>query len=196
MEAFNAAQLLRELVDSAQSLARERGLLLQADGPDSLQVQTDRVKLYRIAQNLVVNALRYTPSGMVSVSWSAENEWRWILSVQDSGPGLPDGLLEVFHQQLKPTVEPTSVLSPEEGQPTAVHPDSNPTIPVTPATTAETPGPPSRDQTAGDGLGLMIVKRLCELIGATLEIESVPERGTLFRVRQGIHQGSKQPELR
>jgi signal transduction histidine kinase len=33
----------------------------------------------------------------------------------------------------------------------------------------------------GDGIGLAIVKRLCELLEATLELESRPE-GTTFRV--------------
>ncbi|MFD1140575.1 sensor histidine kinase [Larkinella insperata] len=178
-EAFDAAALLQELVTGAQPLAIERGLILRADGPPSLQVETDRVKIYRIAQNLVVNALQYTHSGIVSVTWSAENDWRWGFSVQDSGPGLPAGLIELFHQQLKPTVEPTSVLSPEEGRPTPVYPDQDHTI------------PPRVSPTRSDGVGLHIVKRLCEQIGASLEVESIQGRGTIFRLRMLIHHQSR-----
>jgi signal transduction histidine kinase len=187
VEEFDVAQLLGELVESVQSMAKERGLFLQADGPASLLIQTDRLKLYRIAQNLVVNALNYTPSGMVSVSWSSENDWRWVLSVQDSGPGLPDGLLEIFHQQLKPTVEQTSTLSPEEGQPDPVYSTMNQAIPEGDQLTTEGQSKASRHQTVGEGVGLLIVKRLSELIGASLEIESIAGRGTLFRLRQMIH---------
>jgi signal transduction histidine kinase len=34
----------------------------------------------------------------------------------------------------------------------------------------------------GEGIGLSIVKRLCELLDATLEMQSVPGEGTTFAV--------------
>lgn len=187
LDEFDAAQLLTELVANAQPIAAERGLILRADGPASLRVKTDRIKIYRIAQNLVVNALKYTPSkadhpGIVSVSWSNENDWRWGFSVQDSGPGLPDGLLEVFHKQLKPVVEPTSVLSPDAAQPVASKPNEEHKIPAGP----ELDHPAASAREKGEGVGLQIVKRLCELVGASLEIESMAGRGTLFRIRMLI----------
>ena len=39
----------------------------------------------------------------------------------------------------------------------------------------------------GEGIGLSIVKGLCELLRASLEIESQPGAGTLFRIRLSIH---------
>jgi signal transduction histidine kinase len=42
---------------------------------------------------------------------------------------------------------------------------------------------PGRDRSRGVGLGLAIVQRLCELIGAKISIESVLDGGTSFRVR-------------
>jgi signal transduction histidine kinase len=41
---------------------------------------------------------------------------------------------------------------------------------------------PGRDRSRGVGLGLAIVQRLCELIGAQIRIESVVDEGTSFRV--------------
>lgn len=38
------------------------------------------------------------------------------------------------------------------------------------------------DPEHGEGIGLMIVKRLCELLDATLELQSTPDQGTTFRV--------------
>jgi len=35
---------------------------------------------------------------------------------------------------------------------------------------------------AGEGIGLSIVKRLCELLDASLELETAPGEGTTFRV--------------
>ncbi|NID09003.1 sensor histidine kinase [Fibrivirga algicola] len=187
LESFDAAQLLTELVSSAQPKATERALILRAEGPKLLPVRTDRLKIYRIAQNLIINALTYTPStpahpGLVSVSWSAENDWRWGFSVQDSGPGLPPNLMEQFHKQLRPIVEETSVLSPEEGQPVAVTPNNEHDVPSGPALEAQSHQSPDQ----GEGVGLQIVKRLCEMIGASLEMESIKGRGTLFRVRLNV----------
>jgi signal transduction histidine kinase len=42
---------------------------------------------------------------------------------------------------------------------------------------------PGRDRTRGVGLGLAIVQRLCELIGAAISVESTVGRSTSFRVR-------------
>jgi two-component system, sensor histidine kinase len=41
---------------------------------------------------------------------------------------------------------------------------------------------PGRDRSRGVGLGLAIVQRLCELIGATVSVESAVGQGTCFRV--------------
>ncbi|GAB3695307.1 hypothetical protein GCM10027592_17320 [Spirosoma flavus] len=187
LEEFDAAQLLTDLVASAQPTAAERNLILRADGIASLPVKTDRIKLYRIAQNLLVNALKYTPAqadrtGMISVSWSTENEHRWGFSVQDSGPGLPKGLMELFHKQLKPMVEGVSVLSPDESQPVAPLPNQDHKVPDD----LPMEEPSTLSQEKGEGVGLQIVKRLCELMGASMEIESIAGRGTLFRIRMPI----------
>ena len=132
IESVDAAQLLREMVTSAQPMATERGIVLWADGPDTLPIETDPVKLHRIAQNLLLNALKYTiPSpehpAIVSVSWSAEGEYRWVFSIQDSGPGLPPATVAgVLGQQLHPTVEPTAVMGPDQSEPVPVLPDGAP----------------------------------------------------------------------
>ena len=185
---FDAGKLLSDLVANAQAFAAQRGLILRGDGPPTLLVRSDQTKVYRIAQNLLVNALNYTPSvpgrvNLVSVSWTTENDWRWGFSVQDSGPGLPPGLLEILHNELRPTVEQTSTLAIEEAQPSIGKPNAEQQIPKD-LSEAQSQTPAGNK---GEGVGLQIVKRLCESIGASLEVESIPDRGTLFRVRMVIH---------
>ena len=42
--------------------------------------------------------------------------------------------------------------------------------------------PDTPRESAGEGIGLSIVKRLCELLDASLELETAPGEGTTFRV--------------
>lgn len=183
LESVDAAQLLNQIVAGAQPMAAEKGIVLWADGPSELVVETDQIKLQRIVQNLLLNALKYTPStpdqvAIVSVSWSVEGEYRWSFSIQDSGPGLPPTTVGVLGQQLRPTVEPTSVMGSDQAEPVSVTPEGLPQIPnPTDMATAthSTPG--------GEGVGLQIVKRLCELLDANLDVETKAGQGTLFRIR-------------
>ncbi|GAB3773682.1 hypothetical protein GCM10028818_15550 [Spirosoma horti] len=87
---FDASTLLRELGQSMKPVAAERQLLIHVEGPDTLPVTGDQVKVQRIAQNLVLNALKYTREGSVTITWGASNDGGWQLSVQDTGPGMPE----------------------------------------------------------------------------------------------------------
>ena len=102
--------------------------------------------------------------------------------MQDSGPGLSDNLTGVFTEQLRPTVEPTGVLGPDAAEPVVVLPKEVPPIPSSGELADLT-----NHSIKSEGVGLLIVKRLCELLDANLDIESKKGRGTLFRVRLPIH---------
>lgn len=94
VQRFDAAALLKELCESLHAIAAERGLYLNTQGPETLSVEGDAVKLRRIVQNLLLNALKYTRQGGVTLSWgdSRKNDTeRWMLTVQDTGPGLRAG---------------------------------------------------------------------------------------------------------
>lgn len=127
----DAAALLRELCQSLGGMAEQRGLFLRCDGPDALWVQADAVKIRRIAQNLILNALAYTREGGVEVRWGEApgDPQRWSLILRDSGPGLRT---------------------------------------------------PQQHGHSGEGLGLTIVKRLCDLLEATVEVVSQQGAGTAF----------------
>ncbi len=172
---FDASRIIDEIVSAARPLAEGKGLMLMADGPEKLEVQGDVVKLKRIIHNLLINAIGYTSTGVVSVSWSSEDGIRWYIGIQDSGPGLPMNLASVISAQLEPHPEPTAVLEPDPSAGTQQPPVSQPENPV---------GGPG--QTGGEGLGLHIVKHLCELMSASLAVESVAGKGSLFSIRLPI----------
>ncbi|WP_461147140.1 sensor histidine kinase [Spirosoma pulveris] len=178
IQTVDVVQLLNQLITAVQPMASERGLVLSADGPASIDVQTDPEKLEQIAYHLLQNAIQYTPSGFISVSWTMENDFRWIFSVQDSGPGITGNLTSLLTKQLKPNVETVSVMSPEQSDPVSVVPNDEHTIPEGPVLAQKAAGSTHRE-----GVSLQIVKRLCELLDANLEMETEEGRGTLFRIR-------------
>ncbi len=67
----------------------QKGLVLQKSGPDRLAVWGDSMKLNRIAQNLLLNAIKYTKQGSVSIGWQpGSDDNHWDLIIADTGPGL------------------------------------------------------------------------------------------------------------
>ncbi len=177
---FDATVMLEELCERMQPLAAERDLYLNAEGPANLAVEGDAIKVTRIAQNLLLNALKYTSRGGVTVSWgdSRTNDTnRWMLCVQDTGPGFHAG----------PGAPMAGAL--EEATEEARHVEETARNGDRPEGVAERPLPSSADardspvhQERGEGIGLSIVKRLCELLDATVEMESTPGEGTTLRV--------------
>ncbi len=85
---FAAADLLRGLADEFAPLARRRGLVLEVLS-SSLWLHCDQSLVYRIVQNLVSNALKYTERGRVLVGLRRRPEGAEI-QVLDTGPGIPE----------------------------------------------------------------------------------------------------------
>jgi PAS domain S-box-containing protein len=86
---FNVSDVFKELIDGTGLFAREQGLWLKSNGPAVLEIESDPVQVRRIAQNLLLNALKYTDEGGVTIEWQLlEDRMGWKLSVTDTGPGL------------------------------------------------------------------------------------------------------------
>lgn len=170
---LDVTALLDPMCDGLQSLALQRGLYLRSHRPDQpLLVQGDAVKVRRLAQNLIINALKYTLTGGVDVHWAACDQGdgkRWVLTVADTGPGIhagPGAPLANALQEATELAHENDSSASDGGETIAVHPaDLRPVR-----------------QASGEGIGLSIVKRLAELLDATVELESDPESGTVFKI--------------
>ncbi|MGE5333810.1 MAG: sensor histidine kinase [Nitrososphaerota archaeon] len=83
--------LLRQVIEGAQTMAATKDITVTLDAPAPpapVQLLGDAHLLARAVENLVDNAIRYTPAGgNVSVRWRVEGE-RLALSVADTGPGI------------------------------------------------------------------------------------------------------------
>ena len=100
---FDAAMLLRDFCTASQTAATDRGLFLKMDGPRTLPVEGDKTKVLRILQNLLLNAIKYTPRGGVTVTWGLDkgrDTDRWTFSVQDTGPGIDENDSAPLAQEL------------------------------------------------------------------------------------------------
>ncbi len=180
MKRFDAAAVLRDLCESMHPLAQERGLTLDSDGPPELWVEGDDVKVRRIAQNLLFNAIKYTEDGGVNVTWGdsrGNDQDRWMIRVADTGPGFHAGPGSPIAGALEAaTEESRQVELRSRGKGDAAH-DAD-----APLSGRDAPQPRPMNQQRGEGIGLSIVKRLCELLDASLEMESTPGEGTVFRI--------------
>lgn len=171
----DVAALIAARCEMNQPIAGEYGLFLKTKGPAKLPVEADGDKVGRLLQNLLTNAIKYTGSGGVNVSWDADRD-NWWLIVKDTGPGL-----------LSHAGSPLAV-GLQEATASAKESDENNTA-QTGETSRVLAAPAGEDALVGlsrhqpgEGIGLSIVKRLCELLDASLEIATSAEAGTTFRV--------------
>lgn len=154
IEHFDAAKLLRDLCESNQPLAQAEQLDLRCEGDKELHVRSDPQKVQRIIQNLVLNSLKYTRSGFVKVEWKLKENNYWMIKIRDTGPGLG-----ATHASSL-TTETNS--SEAQDQPSAS--DS------------------SGLQSHGEGIGLLIVRRLCELLNAVIDVQTQKGEGTIYQI--------------
>jgi signal transduction histidine kinase len=154
-----------------ESLVSERGLALSIGvGPSLPRIRTDQTHLRQILINLIGNAVKYTPSGVIQVrakligngATSAppeESEPRigappdpqrlWVaLQVSDTGVGIAPGDLERIFDEFEQV----------------------------------NAGARTDSARRGTGLGLAISRRLARLLGGDLTVVSEPGRGSVFTV--------------
>jgi signal transduction histidine kinase len=84
----DATAIVGRVVEATQGLARSRAIVV--DGPDTLPVVWDAVRVEQILNNLVGNAVKYAPSGEVRITVDPVDDETVRITVRDHGPGIPD----------------------------------------------------------------------------------------------------------
>ncbi len=201
---IDVADVVRDCLEGRRLSADAKRITLTAQPTtaspdDSLLVRVDREGLREILDNLVDNAIKYTPEGgRVTVTWRKEE------------PGASGG-----EHGTKSTTSDANLeqISPNYQYPTAAIHDPPSTI-VSPSSPSPKPPAPSlllsvtdtgigiksQDQEriferfyrvdkarsrelGGTGLGLAIVKHLAQALGGAVTVQSVPGQGSTFTVR-------------
>lgn len=84
------ARIAAAAVEGAAPLADSAGLELTLTAPDALELHGDEHRLSQVAENLISNAIKFTPSGgKVSVRVKAEGS-HGVLEVTDTGIGIDE----------------------------------------------------------------------------------------------------------
>jgi len=93
-ENVNLSEVLEALVENARIEAEPRWVRLELQVPDILIVEGDRELLFRALENIVRNAVNYSPHGaLVQLSAQPQGEDA-LVEITDQGPGVPNELLE------------------------------------------------------------------------------------------------------
>jgi signal transduction histidine kinase len=184
IEPIDVSSIMQQLCEGIQPLAQQRRLFLHCRGPAGFAADGDAIKIRRIAQNLILNAVKYTHEGGITVSWGnseANDAKRWELCVVDTGPGIHTKSGKPLAGALE---QPNHAPLPGD----SVR-DANATQRQSADHSQDEAGN-SRREPAGEGIGLSIVKRLCDMLDAKIELKSEPNVGTSFRILFPRHYNS------
>lgn len=102
-EPVDVTVLINECLAAFETQVREKDLQVSVNAaPDLPQLQGNPVRLAQAVNNLVINAIKYTPpGGRISISADLHDD-EMLLHVADTGPGIPpdkqEGLFRKFYK--------------------------------------------------------------------------------------------------
>ena len=98
-ETIDLRAVVTDVIDSLAATARSRGISVSLPAPGTALVRGERFLLRQAVANLVQNALDFTPKGGVVAITIKRQDDMWALTIDDTGPGLPDfALSRVFER--------------------------------------------------------------------------------------------------
>jgi len=96
---LDLAVIARQAVEEARPRAERRGLTLSLLGDDQVPVEADRGRMFQLLDNLVSNAIKFTPEGGRVDVRASRTEDGAVLEVSDTGIGLPQNELELVFER-------------------------------------------------------------------------------------------------
>ena len=77
-------------IKSHTGTAKEKDITLQSTLPKDTMIRGDEEMLMQIFNNLISNAMKFTPSGgTISIDLADQTQLEWVIDVRDTGKGIP-----------------------------------------------------------------------------------------------------------
>lgn len=155
---FDLSQLLNERLELLAMRAEQKSLYWNVDFAENLPryLIGDVNRIQQVLWNLIGNAIKFTPSGAISLRVKVDSE-RLNITVSDTGVGMDADTMRRLFQKFEQAS----------------------------ASTAR--------QFGGTGLGLSISRAMAELMGGSLDAESVLGRGSAFHLRLPLRISDEAP---
>lgn len=109
LEETELSNLVRSVTDDFRTTAMRKNISLECEVPPGKYVCTiDRVFTQQILENLISNAIKFSPSNKMVRSFIRETDDSVVVGVQDQGPGLTEqDKAKLFGKFQKLTAKPT-----------------------------------------------------------------------------------------
>ena len=100
-ETFKVHSLLDEVTSITSTLASEKNLALfiEVNSDQAIEIYADNTRLRQVIINLVNNSIKFTEQGKVSLCARPMDGARVLISVKDTGIGIPQDKLEAIFQE-------------------------------------------------------------------------------------------------
>jgi two-component system sensor histidine kinase/response regulator len=101
LSSVSIPEILNDVVEGFQTIAMEKALSVKASATENLpQIQGDRDKLYQVLNNLIQNAVKFTPKGGTILAEAKRGEPGYLqICISDTGCGIaPEELPKIFEK--------------------------------------------------------------------------------------------------
>jgi len=168
LEAFDLSELVYEVLSSFQLMAERKALSLSDEIPHNLTLVSDKRRIRQVLVNLVGNSMKFTEKGFVRVAVrKIQNSKFKVQSLQAVNSELRNLNSELDGALVEISVADTGLGIKQEDMGKLFKSFSQ-------VTTAEAP------KHEGTGLGLYLSKKLINLLGGELGVESEFGKGSVF----------------
>lgn len=164
---IDAGEAMMLACSALQPMASKQSVELRFDGPDVLPVEGDAARIPLLVRHLLLAAAPGSRNGTIDILWGEDRRstGRWFINLRHS-------VSPVGERRSSPTAAALS-----EATRDAHHAQRRARLPLEGEERASAAVSPL----GTDGIHLAIAKRLCELLGASLELEAT-DTGPQYRV--------------
>ncbi len=165
-EEFPITEVLGEVLGAVRPMAHERGIVIETKSvPGSPVIKADRIKFKQIMMNLISNAVKFNVDhGRVHVDWETVEEPRGMKMESYILIRVSDTGMGITKENMKRLFRVFEKVDPVDST-----------------------------EREGSGLGLVLAKRLVELHGGDISVESEPGKGSVFTVK--LPQGTERLDI-